>query len=55
MLYYFSQGQVVIGNVSEEEKQNGSLLEESSVLSDSPLQSIHQGKDKYSQTAQVPG
>ncbi|XP_042670139.1 nesprin-2 isoform X5 [Centrocercus urophasianus] len=45
-------GQVVIGSVSEKEKQNGSLLEESRVLSDSPLQSIHQGKDRYSQTAQ---
>lgn len=54
MLYCFSQGQVVVGSVLEKEKQNGSLLEESSVLSDSPLQTIHEGKDRYSQTAQVP-
>ncbi|XP_010710323.1 nesprin-2 isoform X1 [Meleagris gallopavo] len=45
-------GQVVIESVSEKEKQNGSLSKESSVLSDSPLQNIHQGKDRYSQTAQ---
>ncbi|XP_065605086.1 nesprin-2 isoform X2 [Cyrtonyx montezumae] len=45
-------GQVVIGSVSEKEKQNGLLLEERSVLSDSPLQSIHQGKDRYRKTAQ---
>ncbi|XP_021259547.1 nesprin-2 isoform X3 [Numida meleagris] len=45
-------GQVVIGSVSEKEKQNGSLLEESSVLSDRPLQRIHQGKDRSRQTAQ---
>ncbi|NXC37840.1 SYNE2 protein, partial [Penelope pileata] len=45
-------GQDVIGNVSEKEKQNDPLLEESSLLSDSPLQSTHQRKDKFRQTAQ---
>ncbi|OXB54356.1 hypothetical protein ASZ78_006237 [Callipepla squamata] len=45
-------GQVVIGSVSEKEKQNGLLLEEGCVLSDSSLQSIHQGKDRYRKTAQ---
>lgn len=40
--------------MSEKEKKNDPLLEESSVLSNSPLQDIHQGKDKFGQTAQVP-
>ncbi|XP_032044123.1 nesprin-2 isoform X1 [Aythya fuligula] len=44
-------GQDVNGNVSEKEKKNDPLLEESSVLN-SPLQCIHQGKDKFGQTAQ---
>ncbi|NXX79168.1 SYNE2 protein, partial [Urocolius indicus] len=43
-------GQDVNGNMSE--KENDPLLEESSVLSDSPLESIHQSKDKLGQTVQ---
>lgn len=40
--------------MSEKETKNDPLLEESSVLSNSPLQGIHQGKDEFGQTAQVP-
>ncbi|XP_053922750.1 nesprin-2 [Cuculus canorus] len=47
-------GQDVNGNISEKEKQNNPLLEESSVLSDSPLQDIRQSKDTLGQTVQVP-
>ncbi|XP_030307946.1 nesprin-2 [Calypte anna] len=44
-------GQNVNGNMLEKEKQNDPLLEESSVLSDSPLQGIKgQSKDKLGQT-----
>ncbi|XP_061854786.1 nesprin-2 isoform X2 [Colius striatus] len=43
-------GQDVNGNMSE--KQNDPLLEESSVLSDSQLESIHQSKDKLGQNVQ---
>ncbi|XP_064368021.1 nesprin-2 isoform X2 [Dromaius novaehollandiae] len=45
-------GQDVNGNVSEKEKQNDPLLEESSVLPDSPLQVICQSKDREGQTVQ---
>ncbi|XP_059675230.1 nesprin-2 [Gavia stellata] len=45
-------GQEVNGNMSEKEKQNDPLLEESSVLSDSPLLGIHQSKDRLGQTVQ---
>ncbi|XP_063189611.1 nesprin-2 isoform X1 [Chroicocephalus ridibundus] len=45
-------GQDVNGNMSEKEKQNDSLLEESSVLSDSPLKAICQNKDSLGQTVQ---
>ncbi|NXK56413.1 SYNE2 protein, partial [Chauna torquata] len=45
-------GQDVNGNVSEKEKQNTPLLEESSVLSNSPLHGIRQRKDRFGQTAQ---
>ncbi|KAM6311325.1 nesprin-2 [Aegotheles albertisi] len=41
-------GQDVNGNMSEKEKQN--VLEENSVLSDGPLQDIHQSKDRLVQT-----
>ncbi|XP_075568151.1 nesprin-2 [Pelecanus crispus] len=45
-------GQDVNGNMSEKDKQNDPLLEESSVLSDSPLQGIRQSKDRLGQTVQ---
>ncbi|KAM6073754.1 nesprin-2 [Chlamydotis macqueenii] len=46
-------GQDVNGNVSEKEKQNDALLEESSVSSDSPLQGVvGQSKDRLEQTVQ---
>ncbi|XP_054681925.1 nesprin-2 isoform X1 [Grus americana] len=45
-------GQDVNVNMSEKEKQNDPLLEESSVLSDSPLQGIHQSKDRLGQSLQ---
>ncbi|XP_065491707.1 nesprin-2 isoform X2 [Caloenas nicobarica] len=44
--------QDVNGNMSEKEKPNGALLEESSALSDSPLQGVSQSKDKLEQTVQ---
>ncbi|KAM6392914.1 nesprin-2 [Pluvialis apricaria] len=47
-------GQDVNGNMSEKEKQSDPLLEESSVLSDSPLQGIRQREDILGQTVQVP-
>ncbi|XP_009990126.1 PREDICTED: nesprin-2-like, partial [Tauraco erythrolophus] len=45
-------GQDVNGNMSEKEKQNDPLSEESSLLSDSPLQGICQSKDTLRQTVQ---
>ncbi|KAM9652315.1 nesprin-2 isoform 3-T5 [Morphnus guianensis] len=45
-------GQDVNGNMSEKENQNDLLLEESSVLSDSPLQDIRHSKDRLGQTGQ---
>ncbi|XP_075359888.1 nesprin-2 isoform X3 [Mycteria americana] len=45
-------GQDVNGNTSEKDKQNYPLLEESSVLLDSPLHGIHQSKDRLGQTVQ---
>ncbi|NWX82754.1 SYNE2 protein, partial [Nothoprocta pentlandii] len=45
-------GQDVNGNVSKKEKQNVSLLEESSVLADSPFQVICQTKDGEDQMVQ---
>ncbi|XP_069712839.1 nesprin-2 [Phaenicophaeus curvirostris] len=45
-------GQDVNGNMSEKEKQNNPLLEESSVLLDSPLQDTHQSKDTVGETVQ---
>ncbi|XP_014807094.1 PREDICTED: nesprin-2 isoform X2 [Calidris pugnax] len=45
-------GQEVNGNISEKEKQNGSFLEESSFLSDSPLQSGCRSKDRLGQAVQ---
>ncbi|XP_054017708.1 nesprin-2 [Dryobates pubescens] len=45
-------GQDVNRNMSEKEKQNDPLLEESNVLSDSPLQGTHQGKDRLEHTVQ---
>ncbi|RMB98642.1 hypothetical protein DUI87_24859 [Hirundo rustica rustica] len=47
-----SDGQDVNGNMSEKEKQNAPVLEESSVLSDSPLQDIHHSKDRLGQAVQ---
>ncbi|XP_064278968.1 nesprin-2 isoform X2 [Passer domesticus] len=47
-----SDGQDVNGNMSEKERQNVPVLEESSVLSDSPLQDIHHGKDRLGQAVQ---
>uniref|UniRef100_A0A8C3V6R4 Nesprin-2 n=1 Tax=Catharus ustulatus TaxID=91951 RepID=A0A8C3V6R4_CATUS len=47
-----SGGQDVNGNVSEKERQNAPVLEESSVLSDSPLQDIHHSKDRLGQAVQ---
>ncbi|XP_068803435.1 nesprin-2 [Struthio camelus] len=44
--------QDVNGNVSEKEKQNDPLLEESSVLPDSPFQGICQSKDREGQAVQ---
>ncbi|XP_009068906.1 PREDICTED: nesprin-2-like, partial [Acanthisitta chloris] len=46
-------GQDVNGNMSEKEKQNDLVLEESTVLSDSPLQGVHHGKDRLAQAVQV--
>lgn len=40
--------------MSEKEKPNDTLLEESSALSDSPLQGVSQSKDRLEQTVQVP-
>lgn len=40
--------------MSEKENQNDPLLEESSVLSDSPLQDTCHSKDRLGQTGQVP-
>jgi len=40
--------------MSEKEKQNDLLLEESRVLSGSPLQGICQSKDELGQTLRVP-
>lgn len=40
--------------MSEKEGQNAPVLEESSVLSDSPLQDIHHSKDRLGQAVQVP-
>ncbi|KAM6445512.1 nesprin-2 isoform 2-T3 [Rhynochetos jubatus] len=45
-------GQDINGNMSETEKRRDPLLEESSVLSDSPLQGIHQSKDRLGQPVQ---
>ncbi|XP_067151183.1 nesprin-2 [Apteryx mantelli] len=45
-------GQDVNGNVPEKEKQNDPLLEESSILPDSPFQVICQSKDREGQTVQ---
>ncbi|OWK58801.1 Nesprin-2 [Lonchura striata] len=47
-----SDGQDVNGNMSEEERQNALVLEESSVLSDSPLQAIHHSRDRLGQAVQ---
>ncbi|XP_058716797.1 nesprin-2 [Poecile atricapillus] len=46
-----SDGQDVNGNMSE--KENAPVLEESSVLSDSPLQDIHHSKDRLGQAVQA--
>lgn len=40
--------------MSEKEKPNDPLLEESSALSDSPLEGAIQSKDRLEQTVQVP-
>lgn len=40
--------------MSEEGRQNAPVLEESSVLSDSPLQDIHHSRDRLGQAVQVP-
>lgn len=40
--------------MSEKERQSAPVLEESSVLSDSPLQDIHHSKDRLGQAVQVP-
>ncbi|KAM7109858.1 nesprin-2 [Ciconia maguari] len=45
-------GQDVNGNMSEKDKQNYPLLEESSILLDRPLHGIHQSKDRLGQTVQ---
>ncbi|KAM6130878.1 nesprin-2 [Pterocles gutturalis] len=45
-------GQDVNGNMSEKEKQNDPLLEESNVLSDSPSQGVCQSKDGLGPTVQ---
>ncbi|KAL2304033.1 hypothetical protein Nmel_009323 [Mimus melanotis] len=47
-----SEGQDVNGNMSEKERQNAPVLEEGSVLSDSPLQDIHHSKDRLGQAVQ---
>ncbi|KAM7024204.1 nesprin-2 isoform 2-T2 [Acridotheres tristis] len=47
-----SEGQDVNGNVSEKERQNAPVLEESSMLSDSPLQDNHHSKDRLGQAVQ---
>ncbi|KAM9290997.1 nesprin-2 [Morus bassanus] len=45
-------GQDVNGNMSKKDEHSDPLLEEGSVLSDSPLQGIHQSKDRLGQTVQ---
>lgn len=40
--------------MSEKGKQNDPLLEESSALSDSPLEGICPSQDRFGQTVQVP-
>ncbi|XP_063255607.1 nesprin-2 [Prinia subflava] len=47
-----SDGQDVNGNMSEKERQSAPVLEESRVLSDSPLQDIHHSKDRLGQAVQ---
>ncbi|KAI1237534.1 Nesprin-2, partial [Lamprotornis superbus] len=47
-----SEGQDVNGNMSEKERQNAPVLEESSMLSDSPLQDNHHSKDRLGQAVQ---
>ncbi|XP_005047765.1 PREDICTED: nesprin-2 [Ficedula albicollis] len=47
-----SEGQDVNGDMSEKERHNPPVVEESSVLSDSPLQDIHHSKDRLEQAVQ---
>ncbi|XP_063015844.1 nesprin-2 isoform X4 [Melospiza melodia melodia] len=47
-----SDGQDVNGNMSEKERQNAPVLEEISVVSESPLQNIHHSKDRLGQAVQ---
>ncbi|XP_066045092.1 nesprin-2 isoform X1 [Chamaea fasciata] len=47
-----SDGQGVNGNMSEKERQDAPVLEEGSVLSDGPLQDIHDSKDRLGQAVQ---